>query len=68
MNITGPTIGKYQYSKWTIGLAFAMLASGVVYGIVKKKGGSAIFLFGVVGMLTGFAIGSIVQAPKRIAE
>lgn len=68
MNNKGPIIGKYEYSKWTFGLAAAMLISGVFYGIVKKKGGSGIFLFGVVGMVTGFAIGSIIQAPKRIAE
>jgi hypothetical protein len=62
------TIGKYQYSKYTVALASILLVAGIAYGITTKKNAMGVFVLAMAGSITGFAIGMIAEAPKRVKE
>lgn len=64
----GILIGKYEYSKWTATLASTLFIAGIIYGISQKKGAWGTFGTALIGSLTGFGIGMLIKAPKRVIE
>lgn len=60
-------IGHYEYSKWTLALSASLLLAGVGYGVATKKSALGILAFALLGSVTGFSIGMIIKAPKRIS-
>ncbi len=62
------TIGDYEYSEWTVVLGSLMLVAGIIYGIRTRKTLIGTVLIAAIASATGFSIGILIKAPKRINE